>query len=481
MTFISYAQNFEDVMLWRALKHVENGFYIDVGASDPEADSVTKAFYDRGWHGINVEPLPEYHRRLGDERPRDINLPIAAGDNDGELSLFDIPAVRGWASPDQGVATDYQNNGFEVKEMKVAVQTLARICEEHVQGEIHFLKIDVECFETEVIRGMDFQRWRPWVLVIEATLPNSQVSNHGAWEFMLTEHAYRFAYFDGLNRYYVAEEHAELAAALTTPPNVFDEFQTVAQAKAFEAIHLAEARAREAEARAQDVDRQLAAMKRSLSWRLTRPLRWMREARARAAEAEAKAAEDKAHDAESKAQEAEAKAHAAEVEAREAESKAREAETRAQQLQALVNAMSHQLQDVYSSTSWKITTPLRKAGRVVINGKELARQVTVSPRASARRYGGALVRRIVPLVRRSPFLTEFAWRIYGRYPVIGEYMLRHVKSSGSADAADLSIDELSALSDMPSAWTQSTSLTSHFKTMLSRELRRRETSGGEVQ
>ena len=44
--FISYAQNFEDVILWRALNHVENGFYVDVGAMDPTEHSVTKAFYN---------------------------------------------------------------------------------------------------------------------------------------------------------------------------------------------------------------------------------------------------------------------------------------------------------------------------------------------------------------------------------------------------------------------------------------------------
>ena len=43
MKFVSYEQNFEDVMLWRALKHVENGFYIDVGANDPTTESVTKS------------------------------------------------------------------------------------------------------------------------------------------------------------------------------------------------------------------------------------------------------------------------------------------------------------------------------------------------------------------------------------------------------------------------------------------------------
>jgi hypothetical protein len=55
---ISYAQNREDILLWRALRDLSGGFYIDVGAEDPTQNSVTRAFYERGWHGINVEPVP---------------------------------------------------------------------------------------------------------------------------------------------------------------------------------------------------------------------------------------------------------------------------------------------------------------------------------------------------------------------------------------------------------------------------------------
>jgi hypothetical protein len=51
---VSYAQNFEDVMLWRAFKKVACGFYIDVDACDPTEHSVTKAFYARGWRGIKL-------------------------------------------------------------------------------------------------------------------------------------------------------------------------------------------------------------------------------------------------------------------------------------------------------------------------------------------------------------------------------------------------------------------------------------------
>ena len=71
MTFISYSQNFEDVMLWRALKHIKNGFYIDVGANHPEEDSVTKSFYENGWSGINIEPEKEFYELLEEGRESD--------------------------------------------------------------------------------------------------------------------------------------------------------------------------------------------------------------------------------------------------------------------------------------------------------------------------------------------------------------------------------------------------------------------------
>ena len=69
MGIISYAQNFEDVLLWRALGHIEHGCYVDIGAHDPVVDSVSKVFYEHGWRGIHVEPLPVYCDALRRDRP----------------------------------------------------------------------------------------------------------------------------------------------------------------------------------------------------------------------------------------------------------------------------------------------------------------------------------------------------------------------------------------------------------------------------
>ena len=224
MTFLTYAQNLEDVLLWRALKDVPAGFYIDVGANDPVEHSVTKAFYDAGWRGINVEPMPSYHAVFERERPRDINLAVACGAADGQITLYDTPSVNGWASTDATTAAAHRAEGVDVVEVQVPLRTLSGICEQYVDGPVHFLKIDVEGFEGEVLKGMDLRRWRPWVLVIEATLPNSRATNHASWEHLVTGCDYHFAYFDGLNRYYVAGEHRELQDVLAVQANVFDDF-----------------------------------------------------------------------------------------------------------------------------------------------------------------------------------------------------------------------------------------------------------------
>jgi len=224
MSFISYAQNYEDVMLWRALKDVKNGFYIDIGANDPEIDSVTKAFYDRGWSGLNCEPVKHWFDKLQAQRQRDINIQIAIGADNTELEFYEV-VNSGLSTLNKNTAQAHAKKlGFEVINYTVAVKTLTSLCEEHKISNIHFLKIDVEGAEKSVLEGIDFHKLRPWIIVIEATKPMSQNIDYEDWEYLITSKNYHFVYFDGLNRFYVADEYRTLDSAFSTPPNVFDRF-----------------------------------------------------------------------------------------------------------------------------------------------------------------------------------------------------------------------------------------------------------------
>jgi len=223
--FISYAQNGEDAMLWRALRDVRDGFYIDVGAQDPRADSVTLAFYERGWSGINIEPVTESFRRLQKARPRDINLNVAIGDKPGILPFYRLPRT-GLSTLDRAQAEEHRAAGFKVQVRQTPVVRLDAVCREHVRGTIHFLKIDCEGSERVALESADFNAFRPWIAVVEATRPNSQETSHHLWEPLLVSAGYRFVWFDGLNRFYLAQERFDaLSKHFETPLNVFDQYR----------------------------------------------------------------------------------------------------------------------------------------------------------------------------------------------------------------------------------------------------------------
>jgi FkbM family methyltransferase len=219
----SYAQNFEDVMLWRALGHIENGFYIDIGAQHPVVDSVSKAFYERGWRGIHVEATQAYAYLLRKDRPDEVVIQAAVSDRHGTLTFYEIPDT-GMSTGDVAIAEMHRAKGFTIKQTLVPTITLADILALAGHREIHWLKIDVEGMEKRVLQGLARVENKPWVLVIESTVPNSQLNTHGDWEEIVLIAGYEFAYKDGLSRFYLHKRHSALSDKLNLPPNVFDMF-----------------------------------------------------------------------------------------------------------------------------------------------------------------------------------------------------------------------------------------------------------------
>ena len=223
---ITYAQNFEDVMLARIFRGRTDGFYVDVGAGDPVELSVTKWFYDLGWNGINIEPSPTFYPKLVAERARDINLNCGAGAIEEDAQYFQLSASE-LSSFDPDVRARAEAAGMQVVPRTVEVLPLTTILDRHSDGRvIDFLKIDVEGWEREVLAGLDLQRYRPTVIIVEATLPTTRIDSHSKWEDLLTRANYAVAHFDGLSRFYLPDERMDLKVNFQLPPNIFDGFKT---------------------------------------------------------------------------------------------------------------------------------------------------------------------------------------------------------------------------------------------------------------
>lgn len=205
-----FAQHGEDRKLAALLAGRRRGFYVDVGAWEPVQDSVTKHFYDRGWHGINVEPHPACHAMLVAARPRDVNLCVALGERCEERTLWLTgttglgtfePELAGVA--ERWIATNRPEPAI-ASQIAVEVSTLADVCRAHVPPgtAIDFLKIDVEGWEERVLRGGDWDAYRPEILVIEAVVPLSDVPAWEPWDGFVRANGYDLIDFDGLNRWY---------------------------------------------------------------------------------------------------------------------------------------------------------------------------------------------------------------------------------------------------------------------------------------
>lgn len=430
MSFISYARNFEDVMLWRALRHVDKGFYIDVGAGGPTEDSVTRAFYERGWHGLNIEPAREHHAALLLARPADTNLQVVAGASAHDVVFYDVTGTLD-STLDEARARALSTEGLAVVQRQLAQQTLSALCAQHAPGEIHFMKIAAAGFEQAALAGLDLARWRPWVLVVA----NGAAA---AWQAQVMGARYELAYNDGVNNFYVAAEHTGLRAAFATPPSPADGF--VLRSDHPYAYPLADWRERVA---------QLETMAADADTRAQQARDWA-DAHARERDLQAELRE----------RAAEARVHATEANEqalRDAHARVERAE---RQVQDTTAHFENAMQAIYGSMSWRLTRPLRsisfRARALRARLRESAARMRQRIGALKRGCAGALkgaVRRVMRAIMSRPALSHFVRSQIGRHPRLTNW-LRVAVQRTQASPAPVSVDNPADLEHLPSAARQ---------------------------
>lgn len=203
----SYSQRREDLIIDRLLGYKKKGFYVDVGAYDPNRFSNTKRFYDRGWRGINIEPSKNNYLKFKKHREDDINLNIGVASEEGKLTFFSIiPDTLSTFSVEE--AKRYQEQGFELDSKKhIEVECLEGILDKYAENkQIDFMSIDTEGYDMEILKSNNWSKYRPKIICIESASYDQNDKDSGLkgkeHELFLESVGYEKIYNSGLNCIY---------------------------------------------------------------------------------------------------------------------------------------------------------------------------------------------------------------------------------------------------------------------------------------
>ena len=150
----------------------QNGVFVEVGANEPVGvDSQSWHLEDiLNWSGLVVEPNPALAKKARKIRPRSIVCQCActSPEKEGDLTLY-IPVKEGkLVTPHAAVAKNVDHLNYEeFEEVKVNAKTLNRLFEENIIDHVDLLSIDVEGAEMDVLLGLDLEKYRPKLILLE--------------------------------------------------------------------------------------------------------------------------------------------------------------------------------------------------------------------------------------------------------------------------------------------------------------------------
>lgn len=164
------------------------GVYIDVGCHHPFLNNNTYPLHKRGWVGINIDLDYSSIDSFNFFRKNDHNIQIAVSDNRGEADLyfFHNRAAKNTLSKSSGEQSK--------KTLKVQTDTLNNIISstKFKDKRIDFLSIDVEGFEINVLKGFDFKKYKPSLVVLEFIDPNLKEFFYQKIENILDSELYKY-------------------------------------------------------------------------------------------------------------------------------------------------------------------------------------------------------------------------------------------------------------------------------------------------
>lgn len=163
----SYSQDGEDLIINEKFKNIKKGIYIDVGCYHPLEISNTALLHHRGWSGINVDISKFSIKLFNFYRPNDLNLNFAVSNKNKIIEFYSQKSL----SKITTIKKRISRNIFQgkIKKTKIVSKTLTKILDEskYKDKTIHFLNIDAEGSDFDVLKSLNFKKYKPKMICIE--------------------------------------------------------------------------------------------------------------------------------------------------------------------------------------------------------------------------------------------------------------------------------------------------------------------------
>ena len=171
---ISYSQCGEDLIIINLCKMlgIKHPVYLDIGCNHPIRFSNTYKLYLEGSRGICVEPNPELKDIFKKRRPLDVFLPIGIGitseKSEEDYYLMDWHEFNSFSKEQAEKVQEYYKGKNNIKkQVKVQVVDINQILEERGLQELDLLSLDVEGWDFEIIKRIDYVRFTPKIICVE--------------------------------------------------------------------------------------------------------------------------------------------------------------------------------------------------------------------------------------------------------------------------------------------------------------------------
>lgn len=149
----------EDKWIYENISLPKEGTFVDIGADQPKLGSNTWFFENTlRWKGLLVDADPRVIKTLQENRQSKV-IHSAVSDKDGEID-FELIDVAG-----------ISKIGKNTNSIKVPCKTLNSLFEENGIADIDLLDIDIEGHELIACNGLDWKKYKPYIVIIEFLSP----------------------------------------------------------------------------------------------------------------------------------------------------------------------------------------------------------------------------------------------------------------------------------------------------------------------